>query len=136
MASKNRINVQFGGTETDNVSAGTDVTSDTLTMNSASGAALRARVKVEAHNQSTPSSGDEMEVYVKHGGDPDSDSATEFDSTNEAEFVAVLNTNADNPATESVVIDGPFADDAQLLLRSQASSNTIDVTAEIVELYA
>jgi len=135
MASINPVNPLFGGSETTSIAAGGTATSDTFTMNSQA-PALRARFKIKADNGGTPSSGDEVEVFLLQGGDPDGDATEDFSSASDtqAQLITVLNTNDTDPTTRDRVLDGPFDDSCKLYCKNTSGGRSITVSAVIEEL--
>ena len=125
-----QVQVEWGGSDTQSVSAGGDEESDDIELDVT---CFSARIMVKADNASTPASGDEVEVrWVESMGDPDADPDSTDEFTVNGVLLGILDTNADDPAIESFQLPIP-QDKAKLRCVSRAASNSITVSAEIVE---
>lgn len=115
------------------VSAGGNQTSDAGTFASDS---FDAMVTMKADNAGTPAAGDTVNFYLLYTtGDPDGAGSDEYDTTEQGTYLATLDTNADNPAQKTVKIS-PIAKGYKLYAVSNASSNSITISAEIYEASA
>ena len=127
----NEQQVQWSSSNSVSVTAGSNQTSDQITLSTA---AYDAMITLKADNAGTPASGDTVEFYALLScGDPDGAGAAEFpnDDSN-GTFLAVLDTNADDPTIKTVAfpVGAPYA---KIYAKSNASSNAITVSACINE---
>ena len=131
--SQNEIQVEWSGSDSQSVSSGGSNNSDTATL---SATAIKRGVLLKADNGGTPAAGDDIHFYaLVTTGDPDADpdSADEFSSDGYGIPLAVVKTDVDDPAL--VYAELPLAISAvQIRAESQAGSNSITVSAQILEV--
>lgn len=126
----NEQQVQWSASDSVSVTAGGTQTSDAVTM---SATAFAAMITLKADNAGTPASGDTVTFYALLScGDPDGSGADEFpNDDSDGMFLAVLDTNADDPAIATVAL--PVAKAVKIHAVSAAASNAITVSACINE---
>jgi hypothetical protein len=127
----NEQQVQWSSSDSVSVSAGSNQTSDAITLSTA---CYDAMITMKADNAGTPASGDTVEIYALQScGDPDGASATEYPADeDDGVLLAVLDTYANDPMIKTVGLPGgaPFI---KIFAKSNASSNSITVSACINE---
>lgn len=129
--SKSAVQVQWGGSNSVNVTAGNAQTSDVVALDATS---FNAMVQLKATTGS-PASGDKIDFYINYStGDPDAnpDTADEYDSQTQGTWLAQLDCQANNPALTTVPIN-PSAKSYKLYAKSSAATNTITVSAQMYE---
>jgi hypothetical protein len=126
----NEIQVTWSSANSKSVSAGTTEKSDALSF---SATAFDAMVTLKADNNGTPAAGDTVDFYALVScGDPDGSGSDEYpNDDSDGQFLARLDTNADDPAISTVVL--PVAKGVKITAVSNASSNAITVSACINE---
>lgn len=125
--------VEWSGADTISVTSGATQTSDAVTIDATT---VGLSLTVKADNSGTPASGDTISVYVLHStGDPDvdPDDTDEYDSP--GTLVAVLDTNANDPAIKTVMLN-PTIKKMKVRCVSGAASNSITCSAQIMETRA
>lgn len=125
--------VEWSAADTISVTSGATQTSDAVTIDATT---VGLSLTVKADNAGTPASGDTISVYVLHStGDPDvdPDSADEYDDP--GTLVAVLDTNANDPAIKTVMLN-PTIKKMKVKVVSGAASNSITCSAQIMETRA
>ena len=100
---------------------------------------LSAAIQVSADNQGTPASGDVVRVYAKWTtGDVLGDSGNDYDTSEHAELIAVLdtfstNTPGEDPARKTVSIDVADMVGMRLSVEApQGATRSIVVRARVV----
>ncbi len=113
------------------VAAGSDVTSETVTLDDD---CVAATIHLKADNNGTPASTDRVSFVVyQTGGDPDGTGSDEYDTDQGEYFLFTANTNFDDPCRGSVPL--PVVNKSlQIRARSNASTNSITVSATITKL--
>ena len=128
----NELQVVWSSVNYKDLTSGTPTaTSDQFTFSTAAYAGM---ITLKADNQGTPASGDTVEFYALLScGDPDGSASAEFpNDDSDGIFLAILDTNADDPAIATVKIPVE-ARYGRLYAKSGATSNTIRVSACINE---
>lgn len=131
-ADKNIHHGKWGGSNSQSVTAGGNNTSDAVTLSTT---AVSASVQVKADNNGTPAAGDTINVKAIYSlGDPDADpdSSDEDDTAGHAQPLGQLDTNTDEPAIFTRVINHD-AKTVKIRVESDAASNAITVSFQIRE---
>lgn len=127
----NEQQVTWSSANSVSVSAGSNQTSDAVTLSTS---CYDAMITLKADNSGTPTSGDTVEIYALQScGDPDGASSTEYPADgDDGVLLAVLDTNTNDPMikTVSLPVGAPYL---KLYAKSNASSNSITVSACINE---
>jgi len=114
------------------VTTGGNETSEEINLDAT---CISARISLKADNQSTPASDDIIYVWLlETSGDPDGASTDEFDTIGHATLLAILNTDTEDPAGETVQFPVPQKG-AKLYAEgvTAGTTNTIRVSATITE---
>lgn len=126
--SRTETQVQFSAADTKSVAAGATETSDTLTLQSDT---VNAFLKCHAKNAGTPADGDDVDVAVQYGGDPDADAAEEYD--NVGDFVTNLDTYEEDPAVRTIPFMPMQGETLQIAATNNAGTNAVTVGFTVVE---
>ena len=131
---KNELQVKWPtAADSKSVAASGNETSEAITF---SAAEVSSRIQLKANNGGTPASGDTVEFYwVAMLGDPDGASTDEYATAGHGEFLAVLDTDTENPAI--AVVDLPGGDKGgKIYAVNNSSGRAITVSACIYEAKA
>jgi hypothetical protein len=127
----NAVQVTWSASNSVSVTAGSNQTSDAETVTGDDCPSVTLTLK--ADNAGTPASGDTIDFYVeKTAGDPDGTGGNEY--ATQREFLAQLDTNTTDPALETVEFSILGVESWKLYAESNASSNSITVSAAGNEL--
>lgn len=127
MATRNNTTVQWSGSGSSAVTAGSQVTSDAFTFNADD---WKADVQLSANNGGTPASGDTVTWQVAYSQD-----STTYDTVEHAAFLTLLdtystNTPGENPAVFSLPLrTAPKS--LKLIAKNNSAGRTITVSAII-----
>ena len=130
---RNQIQVQWSTSNSTSISSSSNATSDEIDL---SATAFAGGLTLKADNGGTPTSGDTVDFYwLQTAGDPDGASTEEYATSGHGQFLGRLDTNTEDPAILHVPVDVSGIK-AKLYAESNAASNSITVSAELVELTA
>ena len=130
--SRSEIQVQWSSADYKDVTSGSTGTSDVFTMQSALADAM---VQLKADNQSTPADGDTVGFYLAATlGDPDGASTDEYPTDVDNMILLGIIDTYDTDA-ESKVVSLPKCKAGKIVAKSNAASNTIRVSACILQWY-
>lgn len=130
--SPNKVQVKWSTSNSVSVSAGGTQTSDEVLVSETS---VSRELMIKVDNGGTPAPGDTIEIrLLMNAGDPDADpdSADEFGTSGNADVLAVLDTNAEDPVIYGPV-PVPFGESFKVHATSNAASNSITVSAQMYE---
>jgi len=127
----NEQQVKWSASDSVSISAGLSQTSDAITLSTA---CYDAMITFKANNGGTPASGDTVEFYALLScGDPDGAGSAEYpNDDSDGMFLAVLDTNVNNPAIKTVSLP-VAAPNLKIYAKNNASANAITVSACINE---
>lgn len=125
---KTETQIEWSSADTKSVSAAGSETSDAHTLQSDT---VQAWLKIQADNAGTPASGDDLDVYVQYGGDPDADTTEEYD--NQGDYFCTLDTYTDDPAVRVVEFVPIPGETLKITAANGASSNSITVGLTVIE---
>ncbi len=123
--------IQWSASDTQSVTNGSNNTSDAYTFDAT---AISASVSMKADNAGTPASGDTITFYALYSnGDTDNTGGSdEYDTTEQGHVLAVVDTNADDPAQKTAQLD-VTRKGCKIYAVSGASSNSIEVSCRVTE---
>lgn len=133
--SKSENQVQWSASSSVSVTAGSNQTSDEVTLDAT---CYAASVSLKADNSTTAATDDQIYWWVlQSSGDPDGAGTDEFDTAGHATFLAITDTNDEDPAI--ITVDLP-AKNKKLKLYAEGATagttNSITVSATITEMRA
>lgn len=129
--------IQWSAADTVSVSSGATATSDALTFQTNTWAAA---VQLMADNAGTPASGDRITFRVLYTtGDVADDTGDDYDTAEHGTLLAIIdtwssNTPGEDPARVTVPLPTVAAKAIKIQATSGAASNSITVSARLVEL--
>lgn len=126
------VQIKWDGTsDSKAITSGSNATSEEAAI---SATAFQVELLFKASNGGTPASGDTINfrVLATHG-DPDGASTDEFGSIQHAAIVFRGDTNAENPAISNPVRLDYVPTKIKIYAKSNAASNSITVSATILE---
>lgn len=122
--------VTWSASDTQSVTSGSNATSDAVTFNATS---ISASISMKADNAGTPASGDTITFYALYSnGDTDNTGGDEYDTTTQGHVLAVVDTNADDPAQKTAQLD-VTRKAVKIYAVSAAASNSITVSCRITD---
>ena len=125
---KTETQVQWAAADTKSVAVGVTETSDVLTLQPDT---VNAFLKCYAKNGGTAESGDDVDVAIQYGGDPNADATENYD--NIGDFVTNLDTNESDPAVRTIPFMSMQGETLQIAATNNAGSNSITVGFTVVE---
>ena len=123
--------VTWSASDTQSVTSGSNATSDAVTFNATS---ISASISMKADNAGTPASGDTITFYALYSnGDTDNTGGSdEYDTAEQGHVLAVVDTNADDPAQKTAQLD-VTRKGCKIYAVSGAASNSITVSCRITD---
>lgn len=126
----NEVQVTWSASNSTSVAGGGTATSDTATV---AATAFQAQIELKADHGGTPTAGDIMEFWLLQTlGDPDGTGTNEFETDEQATYLASLDLNADDPARTVVELPVPSAG-VQVLAKNNDPDTSVTVSATILE---
>jgi hypothetical protein len=127
---RSETQVQWSASDSVSVGSGSNTTSDEISIDQT---CFQAKVHFKADNDGTPASGDTVDFYLLESlGDPDGSGTDEFATAEQGQHLAVLDTNANDPAETAVWIPAPFYK-AKIYAVNNSGGRAITVSATIME---
>lgn len=134
---RNETQITWSAASSKSVAFGATDTSDTFSFTTN---CWDASIQLSADNDGTPASGDTVEFRILYtGGDILGDSGDDFDTTEHATLLAVLdtfstNTPGEDPARLTVPLPTVAAKGFRILASNKSAGRAITVRARVVEM--
>lgn len=130
--SKTETQVTWSASNSVSVTAGSNQTSDTVTLDAT---CYEASITLKADNSTTAASDDQIYWWaLQTSGDPDGTGSDEYDTTGHAHFLGITDTNVEDPAIKTVAL--PSTNKSLKIYAEGATAgttNSITVSATITE---
>lgn len=123
--------VSWSSSNLASVSAEGNATSDAVTIDPAT---IEASVSILATNQGTPEEGDDLTAFAIYSNGPTDGGGTDlFDTTEDGIPLGVLPTGGNSPCQITVPLPIRAAKALRIYVANASETNTINVTARVIE---
>lgn len=134
MATREETQIQWGGSASKSVSSGGNQTSDAVTFNASDWAAA---IQIDADNDSTPATGDTLDVYILWtAGDVDGSAGDDYDTPEHAQHLCNLNTHSGSggadPCRKTVDLGSIPAKAFKLYAKNNSAGRAITIRARLI----